>query len=199
MPLALAYACTRDRQMGARFALAYWVDEIVLQFLVFAVVLSLIWSATSAVRCRRILRAGLIGCVVLATGVSFLVHFSATKALGAWMTPWGRDLDFFAAILDMLLWGILIANRQRDPNILMLSGGLGIMFAGDAIGESIRSLSSAAHSFAVLPSNMLMMLSNLALLYIWWQAFRVRDLRSVPARHPEVEIPHIEGQADGRA
>jgi hypothetical protein len=183
MPLATAYYRTHDRHIGVQYVFWYWADEIILQFLVFAVVLSLIWMATSAARTRRALRVALIAGTFLFVGISFLANFDSQSAkLGEWMTPWARDLDFGAAILDMMLWAMLIAKRQKDSRILMLSGGLGVMFTGEAIGESVRTLSTAAHSFAVLPSNILMILTNLAFLYIWWQTFRAP--RGVPLPSP---------------
>ncbi|MGO9262922.1 MAG: hypothetical protein ACLQU1_42580 [Bryobacteraceae bacterium] len=168
MPLALAYNHTHDPHIGSRWAFWYWLDEIILQFLVLAVVMSLVWLATSAARSRRPLRAGLFLGILLFAGVSFLLHFDPKINTGEWMTPWARDLNFGSAILDMALWAMLIAKRQKDPRALMLSGGLGIMFSGEAIGESLRNLSRAA----VLPGDILMILTNLVFLYIWWQTFR---------------------------
>jgi hypothetical protein len=174
-PLDLAVSVTHARRAYALFVKCYWTDEVLLQVLVFAVVLSLIWSATARLRSRRVLRTGLLIGVVLMTSISFLAHFSDGADLSVWMTSWARDLDFCAAVLDMLLWVMLIGSHPRESCILMLSGGLGIMFAGEAIGESIRSLSSAAHHWAALPGGALMVLSNLTFLYIWWRALPARD------------------------
>ncbi len=170
-PLALSYYHTNDRHTGSRFARVYFTDEIVLQFLVFALVMTLIWQATSAARTKRALRASLIGGVILFAGISMLVHFDANVPMGRWMTFWSRDLNFGAAILDMLLWAMLIAKRQKDSRLLMLSGGLGIMFTGEAIGESVRNLQSHASALS-LPGSILVVLANLAFMYIWWQTFR---------------------------
>jgi len=71
----------------------------------------------------------------------------------------------------MFLWAMLLAKRQKDSRLLMLSAGLGIMFAGDAIGESVRSLGKSA-SLLNLGGSILVMLTNLAFFYIWWQTFR---------------------------
>ncbi|MGO9256148.1 MAG: hypothetical protein ACLQU1_07595 [Bryobacteraceae bacterium] len=50
MPLALAYNHTHDLHIGSRFVYWYWLDEIILQVLVLAVVLGLVWQATSSDR-----------------------------------------------------------------------------------------------------------------------------------------------------
>lgn len=169
MPQALAWYHTHNPHVGASYAVWYWRDEIALQVLVLVVVVGLIWSATSAARTRRTLRLALLIGIVLFGGISFLYHFvpNAPK-LGVWWTPWARDLNFGAAILDMMLWAMLIAKRQKDSRVLMLSAGLGIMFTGEAIGESIRTLSAGA----VIPGGILMIVTNFAFNYIWWQTFR---------------------------
>ncbi len=33
------------------------------------------------------------------------------------MTPWARDLNFGSAILDMALWAMSIARRQKDSRV----------------------------------------------------------------------------------
>jgi hypothetical protein len=171
MPQALAWYRSHDPHVGHRYAWWYWTDEIVLQVLVFAVVISLIWQATSAARSRRPLRVALILGVILFAGTSFLFHFSPKTPTGVWMTAWKRDLNFGSAILDMALWALLIAKRQKDSRVLMLSGGLGVMFTGEAIGESLRNLGKKGSAIA-LPGGVLVMIINLLFLYIWWQTFR---------------------------
>ena len=174
MPLGVEYYLTHDSAISARWVWWYWVDEIVLQFLVFVVVMSLIWQATSEARSRRPLRTGIIAGSVLFAGISFFVHFDANVARGIWMTPWARDLNFASAILDMGLWAMLIAKRQHDSRVLTLSGGLGIMFCGEAIGESLRNMSRSV----VVAGDVLMLATNLISLYVWWQTFRAA--RTVP-------------------
>jgi len=51
----------------------------------------------------------------------------------------------------------------------MIAGGLGIQFTGGAMGQAFRDLSSTTVRLIVVD---LMYLTNLACLYIWWQAFR---------------------------
>jgi len=189
MPLALAYYHTQktDVRLGMRFAIWYWRDETVQQFLVVAVVISLIWQATSGARTRRTLRTVLLVGVVVFAAISLAVHYDPNPKIpvGRWMTFWTRDLNFGAAILDMLLWAMLIAKRQKDSRVLMLSAGLGIMFAGDAIGQSVRSLGGNA-SLVNLGGSILVMLTNLAFYYIWWQTFRAP--RAVPLANPVVKL-----------
>jgi hypothetical protein len=90
-----------------------------------------------------------------------------------WMAPWTRDITFCAAILDLALWAILIGSRSKDSRLLMLSGGMGIMFCGLAIGESLRTIAIHYRSHPiVLAGNALEQIGNIIFLYVWWQTFR---------------------------
>ena len=54
-----------------------------------------------------------------------------------------------------------------------MSGGLGIMFAGGAIGEAIRSISTASEAhIASVAGGIVVILADMMLLYILWQVFR---------------------------
>ena len=151
----------------------YWIVEVVMQALVYLVVMSLIYLATEKLDSRRVVRIVLFAGALLFAGVSFLVHHSPTGPAGEWMTPWTRDLSFAATILDLALWALLIARREKNPRLLMLSGGLGIQFTGEAIGSSIQNFATQSHSRAIgLTGAALRMLTFLAFLYIWWQALR---------------------------
>jgi hypothetical protein len=153
----------------------YWINEVLTQILIFAVVVSLIYYATAALQSRRILRAFLIGGPLLSAAISFGVHYRTEVVTGSWMTPWLRDLNFGSAILDLLLWGMLIAAKQKDYKVLMLSGALGIQFTGEAIGSALRTLAAPSHSKALsLTGAILGGLADLVCLYIWWQTFRAK-------------------------
>jgi hypothetical protein len=181
LPSALGY--NRGMQWAANALPAvYWLDEVIMQVLVYAVVMSLIYQATDKLRSRRIVRALLIAGAILFAGISFLVHRSPALNWGSFMTPWTRDLNFCSAILDLALWMMLIAAREKDHRLLLLSGGLGIQFTGEAVGESTRDLAMRSHSRPIsLLGNALIMLTNLLFLYIWWQALRTGPERKRPA------------------
>ena len=96
------------------------------------------------------------------------------------MTLVSRDLNFCAAILDLLLWLLLLAAARKERQLLMLSGGLGIEFAGDAIGHGLRSIGTqirTAHlqiSDALLfTGGILIPVTFLCCLYLWWRAFHL--------------------------
>jgi len=155
-------------------ARVYWVDEWILQFLVFAAVISLIDQAISASRWRRVARAGLATGALLFAGASMFVHYQAPPAaLGSWMTPWTRDISVCATILDLALWMMLIASRKADRRLLLISGALGLQFTGEAIGEALRNLSIPNMVAELsLAGSVVSVAADMACLYLWWQTFR---------------------------
>ena len=155
------------------YARWYWIFEWILLPLIFLVVISLLYQATSGLPSRRTVRAALIGGAVLFAVATFAWYYAPGVKAGRWMTPWTGKLNFGAAILDLALWPFLIAGRRKEDQLLMLSGGLGIQFTGQAIGESIRSLALPSRSASIsLSGGVVIMLTNLVCLYIWLQAFR---------------------------
>jgi hypothetical protein len=182
MPAALGYV--RRTGEGSVYASVYWIDEVVLQVLIYAVVISLIYDATRQVRSRRVVRVSLIAAAVLIAGTSFLIHYQPGLSKGEYMTPWTRDLNFCSAILDLGLWALLIGSRSRDHQMLLLSGALGIKFAGESIGESVRQLAIRSRSRPIsMTGNVIIMLANIVFFYVWWQALRTPRNQTPPRRN----------------
>ena len=163
-----------DKSILKYFADVYWINEGILQALMLAVVISLIDQATTRVRSRRMVRAGLIAGAVLFVGISFAAHYEPhAKFFGYWMTPLTRDVNFGTAILDLGLWTLLISSRRGDRRLLLISGALGMQFAGEAIGEAVRSLSIAQTvSWMSKMGSVITMLADLSCLYVLWRTFR---------------------------
>ena len=156
-------------------AFYYWIDEGILQVLIYAVVISLIYGATAEIRSRTMVRAALTGAAAVFAVGSFLIHYNPHVVIGMWMTLWSRDLNFTSAVLDLALWAMLLGSRKRETRLLLLSGGLGIQFTGEAIGHSLREWLPWAFS----PGDVIITVVNVVSLWIWWQA-----LRTVPAADP---------------
>jgi hypothetical protein len=146
----------------------YWIDEALRQASFFAVVISLTYLATTNLRSRGLVRTALIVGAVTLAGASFLVHYDPHAVAGRWMTQWVRDIDFAAAFLNLGLWTILLASRYKDTQLLMLSGALGIQFAGEAIAQSLRHL----FQWSLSPGDLVSVATSLAALWIMWQALR---------------------------
>jgi hypothetical protein len=180
-PAALAYH--RTFRQGEWLQLVQAVGEGVSYALMLAVVVSMIYEATTQSGARRLLRAALIAGALLVMLISFLVHYDSKALLGVWITPWTRDLKFFAAVLDLALWALLLTKRKPDSRLLVLTGGMGIMFAGGAIGESVRHLAIRSRSNPLfLTGNAIAALADLAFLFIWWRGFRHEAVASKQAQ-----------------
>jgi hypothetical protein len=177
VPSAVGY--DRGSEWAAfSFPVVHWFNVVVMQVLVYAVVMSLIYQATGKLRSRRIVRASLIAGAILFAGISFLIHRNPALNTGSFMTPWIRDLNLCSSVLDLALWALLIAAREKDHRVLLLSGGLGIQFTGEAIGTSMRQLALRTRSRALsFSGGVVMLLADLVLLYVWWQALRAAPVR----------------------
>ena len=151
-----------------RWVQMFWINERIMQVLVFLLVISLVYSATKHLRPRRTLLTAMICGTLLVAAIPLWAHHDLYHHTGRYMTRLTRDLNFCAAILDLGLWALLIGSRKKDYKLLLVTGGLGIQFAGGAIGQSLRDMSpaivTAASDFTVITS--------LARVYIWWRAFR---------------------------
>jgi hypothetical protein len=145
----------------------YWANDAVRQVLIFFLVLSLI-------RAGMVCDQGLLkGSRLLGPGVAAFsiisLYMTRDPEFGVWMTQLSRNLGFVAVVLNLALWAVLIRSQQRDRTLLMISGGMGIQMAGKAIGHSLRQVSQVT----VLPGDLIIVLSHLFCLYVWWQALRL--------------------------
>lgn len=181
-----AYTAARSgaTELARSWRLYYWINDAILQALVFAVVISLIHRALSKSDTRKAVRRWLIAGALVVFAGAFALHAGPLKNLSAWMTLISRDLNFAAMVLDLLLWMTLMAAREKDRELLLLSGGLGIQFAGSAVGQSVRQLALGVlgkNTVLSLIGGVTVALSSVACFYVWWQTFR----RPVPERAVE--------------
>ncbi len=144
----------------------YWINEVILQMLVFCVVIAFIDEASKKAKKRFVERHWLIAGAALFLTASFVVHRGLRMNLQ--MTLVSRDLNICAVILDLLLWSLLMTSRRHDRRLLLLSGGLGIELTGAIMGQSLRQLTRSA----VFAGTLLEVSTSLLGLYIWWRALR---------------------------
>jgi len=164
---------TRGQQASSIQVFVFWMDEAIAQVLIFAVVLSLLHRASEKLGTRRVVRFALTAGAVAFAIISFGIHYKQGPMVGIWMTPWTRDLNVCAAILDLALWALLLGSREKDARLLLLSGALGIQFTGEAIGESVRHLATIERSHSIsLFGSTLIVTADIVRSYIWWQVFR---------------------------
>ena len=151
----------------------YYRSDAVREFLLFAVVVSLIEAAMEGSPYRERVRLLLAVTAVISVFVSLMVHWRPVSQLALWMTEVTRDLSFGSVVLTLLLWMMLISSPRRNRQLLMLTVGLGLQFTGEAIGQSLRQIAHSSHSKGtVFAGNLLLSISHLMRLYVWWEAFR---------------------------
>jgi hypothetical protein len=155
-------------ELKKSYALLYWWNERIMQVLVFLLVFSLIYRAAAHHKTRHILLLGIVCGILLFAGITLFIYYDPGKATGRWITPWLRNLNLCAAILDLGLWAMLIGAPRKNYTLLMVSGALGIQFTAGAIGQAVRQLSRSS----VEVTAYFIPLSTLLCLYILWKAFR---------------------------
>jgi hypothetical protein len=171
----------------------YYRNDAARQFLLFTVVVSLIERAMQASPYRKHVRLALAGLAVLSVFISLTVHAGAPRFV-LWMTEVTRDLSFGSVVLTLLLWFLLISSPRKDHQLLMVTGGLGLQFTGEAIGQSLRQLSHHHHGILFL-GNMLMSLAHLLRLYVWMEAFRKREVSPQIQEEPGGNASTFPGRA----
>jgi hypothetical protein len=176
---------------GQRFF--YYRNDAARQFLLFVVVVSLIERAMQASPYRRRVRFLLAGLAALSVFISLTVHAGAPRFV-LWMTEVTRDLSFGSVALTLLLWSLLISSPKKDRQLLMVTGGLGMQFTGEAIGQSLRQLSNHHHVILFL-GNLLMSVAHLLRLYVWMEAFRRREASPQIQEEPGGNVSTFQSRA----
>ncbi len=151
------------------YAQLYWTNDVVVDLLRFVLVTVLIYKVVGS--SRPTLGRWLAGLVLAVIVLPFLL-FSPTfrpYPTGAWFNSTSQLLNFGAAILNLILWGALIQSRKRDPQILAVSVGLGILVSGTAVSYGLRHFSPQGGFTAVF--NLFLNVAQLAAWLIWCRAF----------------------------
>lgn len=160
-----------SRMSGRAYARIYWVDDIAVKLLIFFLVLSLIYKASE----RNPKRASLVRMLALGAGIVVVVsYFYGAEALnsGRRFTQAGRNLSFYAALANMVLWAALVRIRNKDRQLYLVTAGLGLQLAAEAIGYSLSLFIPQSASGLLNLPNLIVAAGSLLCLTIWWQTFR---------------------------
>jgi hypothetical protein len=165
------------------YARLYWSNDVIVDLLRFLLVIVLTYAATppgpKRVSVGRIL-GGIVVVVMVLPFLLFPVHFQPWPP-AAWFNSTSELLNFGAAIINLGLWGALLANRKRDPEFVAVSIGLGVVVTGAALSYGLRHLIPAS---AIFIPNVFLMLTQLAGWSIWCRAFW-----PAPRRNPAPDSP----------
>ncbi|MBI4873522.1 MAG: hypothetical protein HY822_02690 [Acidobacteria bacterium] len=175
-------AARESGRLPAEWQTAYWVAELVLQGLLYCLVLSLVRRALRASPQRRRILLSLTLVVVLFCAVACLA--TRTERINAWMTDFVKYVSFGGALLNLMVWSVLVGKRHQDRSLLMISGGYGLQSAGEAISQSLRALAVRSRSMPLLTAgNLIGVLTHTLCLWIWWRAVVHENARR--ARHED--------------
>jgi len=155
------------------YARLYWSSVVITDILRFLLVIGLMYRATSGGPKRSSVGRILSGIVAVALVLPFLLFPMFPMGPKAWIeASWFNStselLNFCAAIMNLVLWGVLLADRKRDPQVAIVSLGLGVVVTGAAISHGFGHLLPTDMQF--IP-NLFLMLTQLAGWGIWCRAF----------------------------
>ncbi|MCC6340563.1 MAG: hypothetical protein IT166_00100 [Bryobacterales bacterium] len=154
----------------------YWIGEgVTLSALFLSQVHMLYQSISEENRAGRLL--SLILGSILFMGLATWQAYD--PAFNRWMTQLARNFSFGSMFVNLTLWTVLV--RHMDRQRLLITAGLGIQLAGDAIGHSLRQMSRSL----VTGGNVILVLTYLVRLYIIWRAL-------CPGTVPVANSPHVE-------
>jgi hypothetical protein len=156
----------RELPFNANPRIVYYVNDLLRQFMVYVIVISLIYQAlTLEQRQKGVGRWVIVAATCLAL---VFVLVSREEHIARWMTNVVRNLSLVAMLLNLMLWLLLMRRRASDKTLLLVTTGLGLQMAGEAIGQSLRLMSKAAEPFG----NVVLVLSHLLCLWVWYHTFR---------------------------
>jgi hypothetical protein len=156
----------------------YWTYEVAVDLLLFLVVIALTHEAVPAGAPRRKVDRFLGAVVFVVLALPFVALHPNFRPWPSprWFNSAGEILNFGAAVMNLGLWGALIASRERDAQMFRVSAGLGIRVAGTAMAYGIRHFVPPGVSEAV--PNLLLMLAQIAewtiLCWAFWPARKPR-------------------------
>jgi hypothetical protein len=152
---------------GALYRNLFWTSDLVLDFLLFLMVITLTYRVVAG---NPLLRpfARMLFLVAAAAIVLPFILFHPLFQFG-WFRHTSQLLSFGAALMNLLLWTAIIGTRDRDPQLLSVSAGLGVAVTGVAITYGLLQFTSP--DFRWLP-DLFKSLTQVGSMVIWCWAFR---------------------------
>ena len=150
----------------------YWIGEMVLQGLIYAITVSFVFQAMGEGPGRDVMRRYMVlAALAIAAASLYFFHDSRTVM---WMTRVTLYLSFLSTLFCLILWLVLLRMAAPEKLLLLVTGGLGMQMAGQSVGHALREMAGtgAVGRSLMHVGNLIIVLCHLLCLYIWWQAFR---------------------------
>ena len=158
------------------YSALYWIDEILLNLLLFLMVIVFTYRAVGDSPMRAMLGKMLGGVFMLVLLIPILIFRGPAFQSASWLNHTSQLLSFCAAILNLGLWSALVANRRQDPLLLAVSAGLGIAVTGAAISYGVRGFFTL--DWIWLP-DVFMSATFVVCMCIWCWTFRPTRVQSL--------------------
>jgi hypothetical protein len=173
------------------YARLYWTNDVLVDLFRFVLVMVLIYKASGDAT-KRVSGRVLTGLVVAMMILPFVLFHPTFRPFprAAWFNSTSELLNFGAALMNLMLWGTLIASRSRDEKILMVSAGLGIVVTGTALSYGLNFLMGQGGFGPV--GYLFMNVTQLAGWAVWCWAFRPAGAgKSTPKPLAEQSIENL--------
>lgn len=178
----------------------FWTDQIIMDLLLFGVVIAFTYRALRESPFRATAPKVLAIVAVVALLLPFaLLPNHVGKKHGSFDSQWfnhtSQILNFGAAIMNLVLWTALLTNRKRDPELVTLSIGVGILTSSAAIAWGARQWLSQANRW---PVDIFMTVAHLAAIVLWCWLFRPKAATSgktIPPAAPPAAPPNTASDA----
>jgi hypothetical protein len=160
----------------------YWTNDVLVDLFRFLVVITFTYRAVANGPMRTALGRLLAGLMLVVIGLPFVLYHPRFTPWpqNTWFNSTSQLLNFGAAIMNLVLWGTLIASKQRDRQLLTVSAGLGVVVTGAAISYGLRYFIPLGAFRTVYQVSL--MLTQIAGWLIWCRAFwPAKVLRSAPS------------------
>jgi hypothetical protein len=178
-----AFAFYHGGHDSTNFRHFYWGDEVTVALLLFLVVITFTYEALRDNPLRP--KAGkILAVIVILTLISPFVLFHSRAFTYRWFNSTDQMLNFGGAIMNLVLWGALLANRRRDPQLLTISMGVGIAATSAALVWGARLWVSDPNRW---PLDTFAVLVHGASLLLWIWVFRPKSPSS-PAPKPATTL-----------
>jgi hypothetical protein len=160
----------------------YWTTDVIVDLLLFLMVVTMTREVMRENPLWPVVGRMLLIIVAAAVVLPFvLFHPFFTQR---WYRHTSQLLSFGGALMNLFLWTGIIGKRDRDPQLLPVSAGLGVAVTGVAITYGLLQFTAA--DLRWLP-DLFKSLTQVGSMVIWCWAFRPS------AREPS---PPIEAVAD---
>jgi hypothetical protein len=162
----------------------YWSDEITGALLLFLVVITFTYEALRDNPLRP--KAGkILATIAVSTLAYTFLLFHIRLFTYRWYNSTDQMLNFGAAGMNLVLWGSVLANRRRDPQLLTISMGVGIAATSAAVVWGARLWVSDPNRW---PLDTFAVLMHVASLLLWCWVFRPKPTRGVAPPKPATTV-----------